>query len=614
MAETLERYRIIEEVGQGGMSVVYRAQDTALDREVAVKILHQHLAGQPEARARFHREARAVAKLRHPNILEIYDYSGEHSEKSFIVTEFIRGRTLRAFAGNTALPLPELAAMVCIKICEALAHAHAQGILHRDLKPENIMVRDDGTLKLMDFGIAQMVDAQSVTMTGTLLGSPAHMSPEHIEGKPLDFRADVFALGTILYFLATGALPFQGDNPHAVFRQIMDGRFREPAALNPAIGDELARIIKRAMAREPAARYATAGALKEALAAFAARSGLADVDNELAAYLRAPEPTAAALRGRVVAALLAAGRRSLAADRVGEGVDAFNRVLALDEGNRDVRAELARLARARRLRSASKWAAAAFVAASITGYGVYRWVTLPPGPRAVPFEFTSTGSIDAVLGTSTSLTGTAVTGEPDDEGTPAPRTAAVTLVATTVTATARPMSASAVPPATAAEVHGEAVVIGIRTNPAPAMKEEVTVFVDGKEMRRFPPPTVLPSVVGFRGEIRLERGRTYVIAFASKHMHYEVGEYMVPIEGDAPPINVLMQWKNATLEVKIPGCDTARLEKFGTKPCNKPIEIPMLDLVDSVRGSALIGPSKTPVEFEITVEAGVDALVWEGGR
>src|SRR5207237_7288085 len=177
--------------------IVYRAQDETLKRVVAIKVLHQHLAAEPESKARLEREAQAVAKLRHDNILEIFDYSGLDSQSAYIVTEFIDGQTLKQFLTGHPLRHPELAALISIEVCRALAHAHGVGVLHRDVKPENIMIREDGLLKLMDFGISQIVDAQRMTVTGQLLGSPAYMAPEHVEGRPLDFRTDVFSVGIL---------------------------------------------------------------------------------------------------------------------------------------------------------------------------------------------------------------------------------------------------------------------------------------------------------------------------------------------------------------------------------------------------------------------------------
>src|SRR3954465_15876597 len=188
-----DRYRLIEEVGQGGMAVVFRAQDETLKREVAIKGLHQHLASEPESKARLEREAQAVAKLRHPNILEIFDYSGTSSTSSYIVTEFIDGQTLTQFLSTHIIGFSEVAALLAAEICGALGHAHGVGIIHRDVKPENVMIRRDGLVKLMDFGIAQMLDLARMTVTGQLLGSPAYMAPEIVEGKRIDFRTDVFS-------------------------------------------------------------------------------------------------------------------------------------------------------------------------------------------------------------------------------------------------------------------------------------------------------------------------------------------------------------------------------------------------------------------------------------
>src|SRR4051812_4484059 len=186
---TLSRYKLLEEVGQGGMAVVYKGLDTTLNREVAVKVLHPHLADQPESRARLQREAHAVAKLRHENILEIFDYSGPDSPESYIVTEFIHGTTLKSFMTGhpSAIAFPEVAEMIVSEVAAALEHAHSLGVIHRDVKPENVMIRSDGRIKLMDFGIAQIVDKERMTVTGQLLGSPAYMAPEHVEGKPIDF-------------------------------------------------------------------------------------------------------------------------------------------------------------------------------------------------------------------------------------------------------------------------------------------------------------------------------------------------------------------------------------------------------------------------------------------
>jgi serine/threonine protein kinase len=250
LGRQIGRYKILEQLGQGGMSVVYKGLDTALDREVAVKVLHPHLSTREESRKRLAREARAVARLKHPNILEVYDFASGDSAEAYIVTEYIKGKTLRQFLTEQALGPPEISAMVVHQIASALAHAHELSVIHRDLKPENVMLRDDGVLKLMDFGIAKIVDRdEKMTMTGALVGSPAHMAPEIIEGEEAGPEADVFSLGTMLYLFATGRLPFTANNTTATLKRILDGVYEDPRRLEPLVSDELAEIIATCLMR-----------------------------------------------------------------------------------------------------------------------------------------------------------------------------------------------------------------------------------------------------------------------------------------------------------------------------------------------------------------------------
>jgi serine/threonine-protein kinase len=360
-AKIPERYRLLREVGQGGMAVVYRAVDETLKREVAIKILHQHLASEPESKARLEREAQSVAKLHHENILEIFDYSGPDSPSSYIVTEFIDGQTLKDFLAAHPIGYPEVAALIAVEIGGALAHAHAAGIIHRDVKPENVMIRKDGVLKLMDFGIAQVIDLQRMTVTGQLLGSPAYMAPELIEGKPLDFRTDVFAVGIMLYQLATGSLPFAGKNPHEVLRRIVEGKFPDPRTLNRRVSDGLTRVLGRALARKPDDRYAALERLTADLRDHLAEAGLTDVKRELAAYFADPAAYEAALGPRLAAGLSATAEAALKAGRKGKAIEAWNRVLAFDAENAGVLAALRRLegrARAKRILLAAAGGAA----------------------------------------------------------------------------------------------------------------------------------------------------------------------------------------------------------------------------------------------------------------
>ncbi len=384
----IDRYRILEQVGSGGMSVVYRGLDTSLDREVAVKVLHPHLAGREESRRRFCREAKAVAKLHHPNILEIFDFSGDEASESFIVTEFIRGSTLRAFAESVAFKPPEIAAMAAHELASALAHAHESGVIHRDLKPENVMLREDGLLKLMDFGIAKVIDRdEKMTMTGALVGSPSHMAPEIIEGQEAGREADVFSLGTLLYWLCCGKLPFQGNNTTQTLKLILDAQYPDPRLECAAVSDELAAIIARCLAREPVDRYRDAGELRDALASLLADSGIERPGEELHAFFDEPDAYRARLQASLVARLLERADKALQAGNQARALDALNRVLALEPLNDRARNLLDSMRRRRQRRRQLLLAAgslAGIVALSAAGFGA--WTLLQPRPAIHPAE------------------------------------------------------------------------------------------------------------------------------------------------------------------------------------------------------------------------------------
>ncbi len=383
VGEVLDKYELLERVGQGGMAIVYRGLDRSLKRVVAVKILHRHLADYQEARDRFQREAQAVAKLRHENILEIFDYSAKEGSESYIVTEFIDGHTLKQVITERPIVYPEIGAMVLLQVCRALAHAHAGSILHRDVKPENIMIRSDGVVKLMDFGISHMVDLERLTVTGQLLGSPAYMAPEHVEGRPLDFRTDVFAAGIVLYQLCVGKLPFEGKNPHEVLKRIAECKFVDPRQANPRIGNRLGRIILRAMAAAPDDRYPSIAEMVVALEGYLDESGLPSdkVPGELARYFQAPASYEEALKARLVDTLTRAGQAKLDDDNRAGALDAFDRVLTIDAQNARVLAILDRLNRRARL----KTGALAVLGIGVVALGAYFvHEQQQPGPSGAP--------------------------------------------------------------------------------------------------------------------------------------------------------------------------------------------------------------------------------------
>jgi serine/threonine-protein kinase len=383
----LGRYRLDAQVGQGGMAVVWRGFDTQLRRTVAVKVLHPHLHAREEIRRRFDREAHAVARLHHPHILDVYDFSGPDAAPSYLVTEFIPGQSLRAFAEAHPFDPPELAACCAVPLAAALGHAHAAGVVHRDVKPENVMVREDGQIKLTDFGIAALLDPdEKFTVTGSILGSPAHLAPETIDGRPADTRSDLFSLGTLLYWLACGKLPFHAATPAALLRQILEGTPQDPRMVRRSVSDGLAKVISRLLERDPEKRYQTAAEAQKDLEALLAQAGIDDPVATLREFVQGKPPEAAAqvLRGKLVARALQDGEAALKDKRTSAALASFGRVLALDPANEGAKARVDRLkARARRKRLWRR-TVVAVAACALVGTGLGFALRPKPAPQPAP--------------------------------------------------------------------------------------------------------------------------------------------------------------------------------------------------------------------------------------
>ena len=370
MLRKLEKYEVLDEIGHGGMATVYRARDSSLDRFVALKVLHPHLQRTSEARARFTREAKSVARLRHPHILEIYDYSGEGSDETYIAAELLTGPTLKDFVlAQKELP-PEISACVALQLADALGEAHDKGIIHRDVKPENVLIHEDRCVKLTDFGIAHMVDTHTFTVTGQILGSPGHMAPEQVDGGTCDARSDVFSLGTVLYFCATGRLPFVGRNPHHLLKLLLGGEYPDPLRLQPKIGADLAAIMNKALSRQPADRYQTAGEMAEALRGFLEEMGIDSPDDTFARYLQDSEGVAEELQKRSLRRLLVIGAGAAKRGDVAKAQSSLSRALAIDDGNERALTLLSSLGRRQR-RGALLGAIASLVGAALLGIALF---------------------------------------------------------------------------------------------------------------------------------------------------------------------------------------------------------------------------------------------------
>ena len=293
-------YEIVAPLGSGGMGEVYRARDPKLNRSIAIKILPESTAGDAERRARFEREAQSVAALNHPNIVTIHSVE-EADRVLFLTMELVEGKPLSEVIAKGGLPLPRILPLI-IPLADAVSAAHQKGITHRDLKPANVMITPDGRVKVLDFGLAKLVEPSPLatdvtalptgvlTGEGRIVGTVAYMSPEQAEAKPVDHRSDIFSLGVMLYEMATGERPFKGETPASTISSILRDTPRSITELNQALPRDLTLIVRRCLVKDPEQRTQSAKDV---------RNQLEDLQHAVdSGELIAPAPTAAVRRGR----------------------------------------------------------------------------------------------------------------------------------------------------------------------------------------------------------------------------------------------------------------------------------------------------------------------------
>ncbi|HEM61610.1 MAG TPA: serine/threonine-protein kinase, partial [Chloroflexi bacterium] len=330
MPRSLGKYSIMEEIGRGGMAVVYKAVHPQLGRFVAIKVLPSQFTFDEQFVGRFHQEATAAAKLRHPNIVIIYDVE-EEDDTHYIVMEYLAGRPLsQLIKDREGFPLRRVL-NITRQLGDALDYAHGQGFVHRDIKPSNIIIGPQDHATLTDFGIVKAADGTSLTTAGAPVGTPEYMSPEQCEGHEVDSRSDIYSLGIVLYEMLTGRVPFRVDTPLVAMYHQVNKAPLPPRQINAELSQGVEQVVLKALAKKPEERYAAAGELAQALERSVSEA-------EEASEIQ-----------RRLESLYEEGTESLRAENWGEAIDRFEQVLALDPGHRDTGEKLREARRGERL-------------------------------------------------------------------------------------------------------------------------------------------------------------------------------------------------------------------------------------------------------------------------
>jgi serine/threonine protein kinase len=339
---TFGRYEILDKLGEGAMGVVYRAQDAALGRVVALKMLSAELGGEEELHQRFQREAEAIGRLSHPHIVTVYDM-GDAEGQLYMAMELLEGQDMRRLVERgRAIPLADRVRILA-QICDGLAYAHSRGVVHRDIKPANILVTSQGQVKVLDFGLARVAARSTITRRGVILGTPDYMSPEQAMGRNVDHRSDIFSAGAVFYEFLGLSKPFRGKTLHSVLYQILSEDPEPLLTLNPRLPARLASVVHGMLRKEPEKRYESMEAVRRALldihaalrrshSRSASGNGGAIVTEEVRARVRE---------------YVASGRAHLEAGRQEPATADLNQAMALDPGCEEAAESLWRIAKGR---------------------------------------------------------------------------------------------------------------------------------------------------------------------------------------------------------------------------------------------------------------------------
>lgn len=387
--DQLGRFVLEQPLGHGAMATVFRARDSGLGRLVAIKVLNPAVASQNSSAERFRREAMAVAALRHPNIVEVYDFvPAADGHSAYLVQELIGGQTLQELLEARGGPLiPEVAALLVADVAEALAAAHAGGVVHRDVKPANIMLERQGEgarVVLTDFGVAHVGELTTMTATGAMVGSPAYMSPEQARGLPVGPQVDVWALGILLYQLTTAKLPFAGRDPITVITAICKGEFRRAGQIDARVGPELDRIIVGCLRIAASERFATAAEVAKLLRDCASGVGLKTSAPVLRRLLDNPQALEDELKPKLAEHAVNSARSFMRKRQLARALAELGRATAYVPKHSEALKLIDALSAQRRWGRVLFVAAAVFVALGIAATAHRSWKARTPKPSPEP--------------------------------------------------------------------------------------------------------------------------------------------------------------------------------------------------------------------------------------
>ncbi len=329
--KSIRNFEIKELIATGGMAAIYKAVQTSLDRVVAIKVLHGHLAQDPNFIQRFEREAKAAANLKHENVVNIIDF-GKDEEIYFIAMEYVEGRSLKDLIAQVKVFPIEVVLTITTFVCRGLSHAHQKGVTHRDIKPANILISFDGTVKIADFGLAQAQDLTSITVTGAIVGTPAYMSPEQAAGRKVDNRSDLFSLGIILYEMMTGEKPFPGENYSSVITRILTAAPKRPIEMNPLIPMEMNQVVERMLEKDPDKRFTDVDSLLVEVEGYAKKAGISVSTKHISKFVKEPEQYAKGTVDKRKREHFDRGvyYMTLGLEKIDDAIDEFTKVIFLD--------------------------------------------------------------------------------------------------------------------------------------------------------------------------------------------------------------------------------------------------------------------------------------------